>query len=167
MLLIIMKRTLLLLAISVWMLTGCKQNSSTTEVQNENAFSFAFLTDIHLQPELSAEAGFQWAINEVNKRNPDFVITGGDLVMDVLNQSYGGLIRFTIFTSSCRESLKCPYTIPWAITRFTDGTGMKRELRNTRNLERRCLKNVWAIVSIPSITRAGISLFWMPYPGAE
>jgi 3',5'-cyclic AMP phosphodiesterase CpdA len=84
-----MKRTLLLLGISLLIITGCKQNSSTTEVQQENEFSFAFLTDIHLQPELSAEAGFQWAINEVNKRNPDFVLTGGDLVMDALNQSYG------------------------------------------------------------------------------
>lgn len=84
-----MKRTLFLLAISVWMLSGCKQSTNTTTEQGEQGFSFAFLTDIHLQPEKAAETGFQWAINEVNKRNPDFVITGGDLVMDVLNQSYG------------------------------------------------------------------------------
>ena len=70
-------------------LVGCNQPSSKTAVNEEDEFSFAFLTDIHLQPERGAEAGFQWAIREVNNLQPDFVITGGDLVMDVLNQSYG------------------------------------------------------------------------------
>jgi len=55
----------------------------------DNSFSFAFLTDIHVQPERNAEAGFQKAIDTVNALNPDLVITGGDLVMDVLGQSYG------------------------------------------------------------------------------
>ena len=51
-------------------------------------FSFAFLTDIHLQPELGAFEGFQQAIDKVNELNPDFVITGGDLIMDALGVSY-------------------------------------------------------------------------------
>lgn len=51
-------------------------------------FTFAFLTDIHLQPERNAEQGFQQAIQKVNQLQPDFVITGGDLVMDVLDQTY-------------------------------------------------------------------------------
>jgi 3',5'-cyclic-AMP phosphodiesterase len=50
-------------------------------------FSFAFLTDIHLEPERHAIQGFQMAIDEVNKRNPDFVLTGGDLVFDALSVS--------------------------------------------------------------------------------
>ena len=84
-----MKRILLILGISILLFSACKQSTHPEAEQNENAFSFAFLTDIHLQPERSAEAGFMWAINEVNKRNPDLVLTGGDLVMDVLNQTYG------------------------------------------------------------------------------
>lgn len=55
----------------------------------ENEFSFVFMTDIHVQPEKNAEAGFRAAIGKVNELNPDFVITGGDLVMDVLATSYG------------------------------------------------------------------------------
>lgn len=77
-----------MLAMILWVLTSCKTSSESSSTQDEGAFSFAFLTDIHVQPERQAEAGFMWAINEVNKQNPDFVITGGDLVMDVLNQSY-------------------------------------------------------------------------------
>ncbi len=84
-----MKKAFLFVGISLLILVGCNQPSSKTTVTEEDGFSFAFLTDIHLQPELGAEAGFQWAIREVNKLHPDFVITGGDLVMDVLNQSYG------------------------------------------------------------------------------
>lgn len=54
----------------------------------KTGFSFVFMTDIHIQPELKAEQGFQQAINKVNQLNPDFVITGGDLVMDVMDQPY-------------------------------------------------------------------------------
>lgn len=66
-------------------------------------FSFAFLTDIHLTPDNNAPQGFRQAIDTINKLKPDFVITGGDLVMDALGQSrsradslyqlYGGLIK--------------------------------------------------------------------------
>ena len=84
-----MKKSYLFLGVSLLILMGCNPKSGKTVETEGDGFSFAFLTDIHLQPERGAEAGFQWAIKEVNKLNPDFVITGGDLVMDVLNQSYG------------------------------------------------------------------------------
>jgi len=48
----------------------------------ETEFTFAFLTDIHLQPEKNAVEGFKKAILRVNELKPEFVITGGDLVMD-------------------------------------------------------------------------------------
>lgn len=62
----------------------CKtaKNSCNTE-----KFSFVFMTDIHVQPELSADKGLEKAIQKVNELNPDFVITGGDLIMDALGQS--------------------------------------------------------------------------------
>ena len=84
-----MKKAFLFVGISLLTFVSCNQPSSKTVVTGEDEFSFAFLTDIHLLPERGAEAGFQCAIKEVNKLQPDFVITGGDLVMDVLNQSYG------------------------------------------------------------------------------
>jgi 3',5'-cyclic-AMP phosphodiesterase len=55
----------------------------------EPGFSFAFLTDIHVQPELRATEGFKAAIAKVNQLKPDFVITGGDLIMDALAQTPG------------------------------------------------------------------------------
>jgi len=49
--------------------------------QNGN-FSFAFMTDIHLKP--GVENIFKTALDSANKRNVDFMLTGGDLVFDVL-----------------------------------------------------------------------------------
>ena len=73
-------------ALTIIILNSCaEQKSSSCE---EESFTFAFLTDIHLQPERNATEGFRAAIAEVNVLKPDFVITGGDLVMDVLGVSY-------------------------------------------------------------------------------
>ena len=49
-----------------------------------DSFTFAFLTDIHIKPEMNAPKGFQMAIDKVNELNPDFVLTGGDLVYDAM-----------------------------------------------------------------------------------
>ncbi len=54
----------------------------------ETSFSFAFLTDTHLQPEKKALDGFKLAIEKVNELEPDFVLTGGDQVFDAFDQSF-------------------------------------------------------------------------------
>lgn len=53
-----------------------------------NSFSFVFMTDIHLQPEKNAVQGFKQAIDAANRLKPDFVITGGDNIMDALAQTW-------------------------------------------------------------------------------
>jgi hypothetical protein len=63
---------------------GTKQGKNSSE-----DFSFVFMTDIHLQPELNAPQGFKQAMDSINKFNPGFVITGGDLIMDALGQTWG------------------------------------------------------------------------------
>lgn len=62
------------------------------------SFEFVFMTDIHLRPDMDAPAGFRMAIDEVNLINPDFVLTGGDLVFDVMrgNQQKGDSL-FTLY----------------------------------------------------------------------
>ncbi|MFO7668134.1 MAG: metallophosphoesterase, partial [Bacteroidales bacterium] len=67
----------------------CNSSRAPKTSEAQEGFTFAFLTDIHLQPELNAVAGFQKAIDTINQIRPDFVLTGGDLVMDALDQSYG------------------------------------------------------------------------------
>ena len=52
------------------------------------SFRFVFMTDIHVMPELSGADGFAAAIEAANKLEPDFVITGGDLIYDAMAVSY-------------------------------------------------------------------------------
>ncbi|NWG27617.1 MAG: metallophosphoesterase [Ignavibacteriaceae bacterium] len=76
--------------------------------EKNESFKVAFLTDIHVQKELNAERGFLSAINKVNEINPDFVITGGDLIMDALNQSYERSDSlFNLYSSLC-DSFNMP-----------------------------------------------------------
>ena len=72
----------------VIIITSCSNIQPKEKIKNENAFTFVFMTDIHLQPENKAIEGFNQAIDSVNAINPDFVITGGDLIMDALGQSF-------------------------------------------------------------------------------
>jgi 3',5'-cyclic-AMP phosphodiesterase len=46
------------------------------------------MTDIHIQPELNAAEGTLKAIKEINGIAPDFVVTGGDNIMDALRQNH-------------------------------------------------------------------------------
>ncbi len=68
----------------------------------ENEFTFAFLTDIHLKPEMNAPKGFQMAIDKVNELKPDFVLTGGDLVYDAMrgNQARCDTL-FSLYKEMC------------------------------------------------------------------
>jgi len=92
----------LVLAAIVTVLSSCKKKEKPDE------FTFAFITDIHLQPEGDAVKGFRKVIDTLNSLNPDFVITGGDLIMDALSQSHGRADSlYRLYTENAR-SLKMP-----------------------------------------------------------
>lgn len=72
------------------LILGCQTNQNTTEKpEQEDGFSFVFVTDMHVMPERNATKGFLQAIDTINKLAPDFVLTGGDNIMDALGQTYG------------------------------------------------------------------------------
>jgi Icc protein len=70
------------------LLICCKQSKVDKDQPSPDQFTFAFLTDIHLEYGRSAREGFMKVIDTVNKLNPDFVLTGGDLVADALETPY-------------------------------------------------------------------------------
>lgn len=80
-----MKR--LTFALIFFFLIGFTNTIISQECCEKESFSFVFMTDIHVQPELDADKGLMKAIEKVNSLNPDFVITGGDLIMDALGQT--------------------------------------------------------------------------------
>jgi 3',5'-cyclic AMP phosphodiesterase CpdA len=100
----LVKRNRLLTILFIVVLSqGCRKAPDTG-----TGFSFAYLTDIHIQPELRATEGFKAAIAKVNLLKPDFVITGGDLVMDVLAQNQ---VRADSLYTLYEETIK-DFTMP-------------------------------------------------------
>jgi 3',5'-cyclic-AMP phosphodiesterase len=86
----------------------CKQQSNNGK-NNEESFSFVFMTDIHIQSEKNAPEGLGQAIDTINKLNPDFVITGGDNVMDAWSQTYGRADSlYNLFIETMKQ-LNMPY----------------------------------------------------------
>jgi Icc protein len=67
-------------------LSSCGSKAPKTTVDD---FSFVFMTDIHIQPTQNAPQGFKQVMDSIIAIDPDFVITGGDLIMDALEQSFG------------------------------------------------------------------------------
>lgn len=84
-----MKKAAFLFLVIAVLLQACNKRTGAPGEEAPDEFTFAFLTDIHLQPELNAVEGFRTAIDTLNRIGPDFILTGGDLVMDALDQTYG------------------------------------------------------------------------------
>lgn len=60
--------------------------SIAAAAQKKKQFTAAFITDIHIRPLEVAEAGMKKALQHINqlKQKPDFIINGGDSIMDAL-----------------------------------------------------------------------------------
>ena len=76
------KFTLIFILFVVFNIFSCQKKESNDSIR------FVFMTDVHIQPELDADDGFKMAIDKIKDLNPDFVITGGDLIMDALDESF-------------------------------------------------------------------------------
>jgi 3',5'-cyclic-AMP phosphodiesterase len=84
----------------------CNQCPSRNNKDEE--FSFVFMTDIHVKPELHAAEGFARAIDSINALNPDFVISGGDNVFDALQAGYGRADSLYFLYDSLSKQLEMP-----------------------------------------------------------
>lgn len=81
----------------------------TPAKEPEQAFSFIFLTDIHVQPEKGADKGLLMAIDTINQLPVDFVLTGGDNIMDALAQNYERAMEQYQLYLTTMENLDVPY----------------------------------------------------------
>lgn len=103
-----MKNAFLVFIISV-LISACGQIPDSKNVStNSDDFSFVFITDIHITKERNAVDGFTMAIDTINSINPDFVLTGGDNIMDALGQTYAHSDSLYKLYSATIEDLKMP-----------------------------------------------------------
>lgn len=71
---------------------------------------FAHLTDMHLQPEALAKQGFVRCIRAAEAHKPEFVLTGGDLLMDVADQDEGrAKTLFDLYQGVLRDDTDLPF----------------------------------------------------------
>lgn len=52
--------------------------------QHEQSFSFVFMTDVHMKDDPDVLSSYRRAIDSINASTPDFVLSGGDQVFDVM-----------------------------------------------------------------------------------
>jgi Icc protein len=67
--------------------TSCNDRGKANKTAADDEFTFAFLTDVHVEYGKRADIGLQQAIDHVNAKAPEFVVTGGDLISDALGQT--------------------------------------------------------------------------------
>jgi 3',5'-cyclic AMP phosphodiesterase CpdA len=55
-----------------------------TPAKKKKALKMVFLSDVHVKPTEVAETGMRKAFRHANKQQPDFIVNGGDSIMDAL-----------------------------------------------------------------------------------
>ncbi len=97
-----------ILAFCVLLSVSCTSKQTEQSSDETPDFTFAFLTDIHVEFEKNADKGFQAAIKHVNGLDPDFVVMGGDLIADALGQTEEIATSYYELYIQLREGFKCP-----------------------------------------------------------
>ncbi|MGQ9505812.1 MAG: metallophosphoesterase family protein [Thermogutta sp.] len=71
-----------------WSLSARAEEAQTDSSPSPAGFRFVHMTDLHLQPELKASEGLAACLEHIQALDPkpDFILTGGDLIMDALEQ---------------------------------------------------------------------------------
>jgi len=75
----------------------------TVSAQNDN-FTFVFMTDMHLRPDPVVEKAFNKVVQRIEKIKPDFVLSGGDQIFDIMrgNRAKGDSL-FTYYIAQTRR----------------------------------------------------------------
>ena len=102
-----MKNLSLLFLFTLFVACQPSEKPIATKADNDS-FSFIFMTDIHYQPERGASQAFEIAIDTANKLDADFVLTGGDLVYDVLRGNFDRSDSLFKMYKKATERLKMP-----------------------------------------------------------
>jgi 3',5'-cyclic-AMP phosphodiesterase len=77
-------------------------------VRRKKLFSFIFYSDVHIQPEQGAPEGFLKAIAKMNSLKPDFVMSGGDNVMDALGTEEARVMEYYDLYLECTKKFAVP-----------------------------------------------------------
>lgn len=79
------------------------------EQAKKRVLRIAHLTDMHVQPEKGAQAGFEKGLEECQKHSPDVIFIGGDMIMDSLGSDLDrALAQWKLFEAGTKASSGVP-----------------------------------------------------------
>lgn len=81
------RRTLLKAAIGAPLVASAATAAAADNPAESDGFSFAFISDCHIRPELNADKGCAACFEQISASDHDFVINGGDHIEDALEAS--------------------------------------------------------------------------------
>ena len=92
-----------------------KENASTV-------VDVVFLSDVHVKPTDTAQEGMRKAFRLANHLKPDFIINGGDSIMDAMQQiKRKRPINGMFGRKYSMKKTVCPFIMPLATTMHGDG----------------------------------------------
>jgi len=87
---------------------GQAQNMMRPQPVRFGDFTFAFLTDVHIEPELDAPLGTALAMEVINASDAEFAINGGDHVFDALAVGKERILEQYALYVEAEKALKVP-----------------------------------------------------------
>ena len=72
------------------------------------SFTFAFFTDVHIEPEMDAPQGTELAMEIINASDAEFAICGGDHVFDALSADKERIIEQYELYAQAEKTLRIP-----------------------------------------------------------
>jgi len=77
-------------------------------IQSPGSFTFAFFTDVHIEPEMDAPEGTALAMDIINSSDAEFAICGGDHVYDALKVHKDRIVEQYELYAEAERTLRMP-----------------------------------------------------------
>ena len=101
---------------------GRGQSSEARPPMSTGSFTFAFFTDVHIEPEMDAPQGTALAMETINASDAEFAICGGDHVFDALKAHKERIIEQYQLYAEAENTLRMPV---WHVLGNHDAAGLE------------------------------------------
>jgi predicted phosphodiesterase len=101
---------------------GRGQSSEARPPMSTGSFTFAFFTDVHIEPEMDAPQGTVLAMETINASDAEFAICGGDHVFDALKAHKERIIEQYQLYAEAENTLRMPV---WHVLGNHDVAGLE------------------------------------------
>src|SRR5581483_7587848 len=87
---------------------GRTQEFVRPTAMSTESFTFAFFTDVHIEPEMDAPQGTELAMELINASDAEFAVCGGDHVFDALKAHKERILDQYQLYAEAERSLRMP-----------------------------------------------------------